>query len=96
MVGTGLGANLSCLKGVKITSLGKGGGFGMGEVYGVYSVMDYAGSFANVSAGLVAGGSISSFYGGSASYTAGATGIGISGTYQWYWPISASNPIKRP
>ncbi len=79
---------------------GKGGNFGLGEVYGVYQPTDYAGSFLNVSGGYaVGGGSISSQplrgQNGAASYTAGAGTTGISATYQWYWIIDATDPISK-
>jgi hypothetical protein len=91
MLGTGLGAKLpKCT----IKPLGAGGGFGMGEVYGVFTPMDYTKWFSSVSGGLVAGGSISG-WNGVGSYTLGATGVGVSGTIQYYWIIAASDPISK-
>jgi RHS repeat-associated protein len=73
---------------------GGGGNFGLGQVYNVFQPTDYAGNFVNVSAGLgVGGASVSSWPGGSASYTAGAGTTGVSGTYQYYWIIDASAPL---
>ena len=75
--------------------LGKGGGnFGQGEVYGVYKATDYEGPFVNVAAGVgVTGGSISSWHDGSASYSAGAGTLGISGSFQVYSIINATDPV---
>jgi RHS repeat-associated protein len=73
---------------------GSGGNFGLGQVYNVFQATDYAGKFVNVAGGLgVGGASISSWPGGSASYAAGAGTTGISGTFQYYWIIDATDPV---
>jgi RHS repeat-associated protein len=77
--------------------VGKGGGAaGGGEVYNVYQATDYDGPFANVSGGAYVGGSISGQplpgQNGSASFTAGVSTIGVSGSLQDYWIIGATAP----
>ena len=76
---------------------GKGGGScGVGKVYNVYRSTDYEGPFSNFSAGAGPGGSISGqpWFGqnGSASFTGGPSTLGISGSFQYYWIISATSP----
>jgi uncharacterized protein RhaS with RHS repeats len=76
---------------------GKGGGScGVGKVYNVYNPADYEGPFSNFSAGAGPGGSISGqpWFGqnGSASFTGGPSTLGISGSFQYYWIISATAP----
>ena len=76
---------------------GKGGGAaGGGEVYNVYQATDYEGPFSNISGGAYVGGSISGQplpgQNGSASFTAGVSTIGVSGSLQDYWIIGASAP----
>jgi hypothetical protein len=83
---------------------GRGGGVvGGGEVYNVYQAIDYAGPFSNVSAGLGGyvpiGGSISGQplpgQNGAASFTAGASTLGVSGSLQEYWIIGATAPTSQ-
>lgn len=77
-----------------------GGAAGGGEVYNVYQATDYAGPFSNISAGLGGylpiGGSISGQplpgENGSASFTAGVSTLGVSGSFQYYWIIGATAP----
>lgn len=80
---------------------GRGGGAaGGGEVYNVYQATDYEGPFSNVSAGLGGyvpiGGSISAQplpgENGSASFAAGVSTLGVSGSFQYYWIIGATAP----
>ncbi len=71
-----------------------GGNLGLGEVFGVYKPTDYEGPFISVGGGLGGGGSISSWPGGAASYTAGAASPGIYGGFQYYHIIGATPPLS--
>jgi RHS repeat-associated protein len=77
---------------------GGGGSAGCGKVYNVYKPTDYENGFSNFSIGAGAGVSISGqpWFGqnGAASVTGGFSTPGVSGTWQWYWIISASNPTN--
>jgi hypothetical protein len=73
-----------------------GGACGLGKVYNVYKPTDYENGFSNFSFGAGAGVSISGqpWFGqnGAAGITGGASTIGISGTWQLYWIIGATDP----
>jgi RHS repeat-associated protein len=73
---------------------GGGGNLGVGEVYGVYKPSDYAGPFASVSGGAVGGGSVSGIPNGAASYTAGASTLGVNGSVQVYIQLHATAPLR--
>ena len=74
---------------------GGGGNLGLGQVYNVNTASDYAGPFIDISGGIAGGGSLSSWPGGAASYTAGATTKGISGSVQWFFKTSEITPRRK-
>ncbi len=84
---------------------GAGGAAGGGQVYNVYQATDYEGPFSSVSGGLAygnvgVGGSISGQplpgENGAASFTVGASTLGVSGSLQYYGIIGATDPTVSP
>ena len=80
------------------------GSTGGGEVYNVYQATDYEGvpyrmsvlalAVMCQSAGLISGQPLPG-QNGSASFTAGASTLGVSGSLQEYWIIDATAPTSR-